>query len=89
MIIENITKLDDSIEYYSPIIILSISGFIFCCLFTLTYKRNITTRRNLQNTSNNSSGSNTPSYNNELENIEENINNEDDQLPSYSELFNK
>ena len=41
MIIANITKLDDSIEFYSPIIILSIIGILFRCFYSLTYKKRV------------------------------------------------
>lgn len=85
MIKANITKFDDSIEFYSPIIILSITGILFCCFYGLTYKKRVL----IIPGSNNSSPSNSPTHNNRLEKIEENTNEDDDELPSYSELFNK
>tara|TARA_Y100000816_G_scaffold277377_1_gene247485 strand:+ start:1120 stop:1383 length:264 start_codon:yes stop_codon:yes gene_type:complete len=87
MIIVNITKLNDSIEFYSPIIILSITGILFCCFYGLTYKKRVL----INPSSNNSSPSNSAIHNNNrLEKIEENTNeNDDHELPSYSELFNK
>ena len=92
MIIANITKLDDSIEFYSPIIILSITGILFCCFYGLSYKKRVL----INPDSINSSCSSSPSYNNRLKKIEENTNenhnddndDNDDELPSYSEVFN-
>ena len=86
MIISNITKFDDSIEFYSPIIILSIIGILFCCFYGLSYKKRVL----IIPDSNNSSPTNSPTHNNDrLEKIEENSNEDDHELPSYSELFNK
>lgn len=87
MIIANITKFEDYEEIYSPMIVLLVSAILFCCFYGLTYKKRVL----INPGSNNSSPSNSPIHNNNrLEKIEENTNeNDDDELPSYSELFNK
>ena len=89
MIITNITKFEDLEEFYSPMIVLLSSAILFCCFYGLTYKKRVL----INPGSNNSSLSNSPIHNhnnNRLEKIEENTNeNDDDELPSYSEVFNK
>ena len=86
MIIANITKFEDLEEFYSPMIVLLSSTILFCCFYGLTYKKRVL----INPRSNNSSPSNSPTHNNKiLEKIEENTNELDDELPSYSELFNK
>lgn len=80
MIIANITKFEDYEEIYSPMIVLLVSAILFCCFYGLTYKKRVLINP----------GSNNSSPSNRLEKIEENTNeNDDDELPSYSELFNK
>lgn len=86
MIIANITKFEDYEEFYSPMIVLLVSAILFFCFYGLRYKKRVL----INPDSNNSSPSNSPTHNNRLEKIEENTNeNDDDELPSYSELFNK
>ena len=87
MIIANITKFEDLEEFYSPMIVLLSSAILFCCLYGLSYKKRVL----INPGSYNLSPSNSLIHNNNrLEKIEENINeNDDDELPSYSELFNK
>lgn len=83
MIIANITKFEDYEEIYSPVIVLLVSSILFCRFYGLIYKKRVL----INPSSNNSSPSNSPIHNNNrLEKIEEN---DDDELPSYSELFNK
>ena len=75
----NITKTEEELEFYTPVILISSGVILLLCYFRIVWKKKALNIQML----------NPLLKNDKLQKIEENVILPEEELPSYGELYNK